>query len=403
MDFSLSDDVRMIRDTVRRFVKEELIPLEPLVIRREAERGMGDAPLLSPDVEQRLKDRSREMGLWGIDVPEEFGGQGLGALIKCVVMEELRYSIVPFTLPPDSPNLYFLQESCRGSQIDRYLLPYSRGETKSCLALSEAIAGSDAAGIKTRAERRDDKWIINGEKMWISNARSADFMIVIAVTDAKKGARGGMTAFLVDKGTKGVSVPTDFAMIGGPFHPYAVFFDNVVLDDEHVLGEVGHAFAPLQNRLGVRRMEVGSWCIGHAARCIDMMIEQANARSTFGVKLADRQAIQWWIADSFQELEMVRLLTYRLAWQLDQEQKDHKDEKRTELRRGASIVKVQASEMVTRVIDRAIQLFGGMGLSKELPLEYMSRVVRVLRIVEGASEIHRFTIARDLIRNGRPT
>jgi len=400
MDFSLPEDVRMIRDTVRRFTKDELIPLEPLVIRCEAERGMGDAPLLPSDVEDRLKQRSRDIGLWGIDVPEEFDGQGLGALVKCIVMEELRYSIVPFTLPPDSPNLYFLKESCRGSQIERYLLPYSRGEKKSCLALSEAAAGSDAAGIKTRAERRDGKWVLNGEKMWISNARSADFMIVIAVTDPAKGTRGGMTAFLVDKGTAGVSVPADFAMIGGPFHPYAVFFDNVVLDDDRVLGDVGHAFAPLQNRLGIRRMEIAGWCIGYASRCIDMMIEQAKARTTFGVKLADRQTIQWWIADSYQELEMVKLLTYRLAWQLDQEQED---EKRTELRRGAATLKVQATEMVTRVVDRAIQLFGGMGLSKELPLEYMSRVVRVLRIVEGASEIHRFTIARDLLRNGRPT
>jgi len=400
MDFSFPEDVRMIREAVRRFTKDELIPIEPLVIRREAERGMGDAPLVPPEVEDRLQQRSRDVGLWGIDVPKDLGGQGLGALVKCIVMEELRYSIVPFTLPPDSPNLYFLKESCRGSQIERYLLPYSRGEKKSCLALSEAGAGSDAAGIKTRAERRNGKWVLNGDKMWISNARHADFMIVIAVSDPTKGTRGGMTAFLVDKGTEGVSVPSDFAMIGGPFHPYAVYFDNVVLDDDQVLGEVGWAFAPLQNRLGVRRMEIAGWCIGHAARCLDMMIAQANARSTFGAKLADRQAVQWWIADSFQELDMVRLLTYRLAWQLDQEQKD---EKRTELRRGAATVKVQATEMVSRVIDRAVQLFGGMGLSKELPLEYMLRVVRVLRIVEGASEIHRFTIARDLLRNGRPT
>lgn len=399
MDFEPTEDVRLIRNVVNRFVKDELIAIEPLVIRREAERGMGDAPLLPADIEDHLKQRSRELGLWGIDVPEKFAGQGLGAMVKCSVMQELRYSIVPFILPPDSPNLYFLSECCRGTQIDRYLLPYSRGELKSCLALSEAGAGSDVSAIKTQATRRNGKWVLNGQKMWISNARSADFMIVIAVTDPAKGTRGGMTAFLVDRGTPGVSVPSDYAMIGGPFHPYAVYFDDVVLGDEQMLGEVGQAFAPLQNRLGIRRLEVAAWCIGHASRCIDMMIEQAKARSTFGAPLADRQTIQWWIADSFQELEMVRLLTDKLAWQLD---RDHLDDKRTDIRRAAAMVKVQASEMATRVIDRAIQLFGGMGVSKELPLEHMSRVVRILRIVEGASEIHRFTIARDLLRNGRP-
>ena len=165
MDFALPEDVRMIRDVVARFTREELIPLEPLVIRREAERGMGHAPILPPDVEAHLHARSRELGLWGIDVPEEFGGQDLGALVKCVVMQQLRSSIVPFTLPPDSPNLHFLKEGCKGEQIERYLLPYVRGELKSCLALTEAGAGSDAAAIKTRAERRDGKWVINGQKM----------------------------------------------------------------------------------------------------------------------------------------------------------------------------------------------------------------------------------------------
>jgi (R)-benzylsuccinyl-CoA dehydrogenase len=402
MDFDLPEHVRMVRDVVARFVADELIPLERLVIEREAARGMGHDPILPPEIEQRLAARSRELGLWGIDVPEAFGGQGMGALVKGVVMQQLRYSIVPFTLPPDSPNLHFLAESCKGDQIERYLLPYSRGEKTSCLALSEAAAGSDAAAIKTRAERRSGKWVLNGQKMWISNARSADFMIVIAVTDPAKGTRGGMTAFLVDRDTPGVSIPSEYGIIAAQFHPYAVYFDNVELAEGQVLGEIGQAFGPLQNRLGIRRMEIAGWCIGFATRAIDMMIEQAKIRSTFGALLADRQTIQWWIADSFQELEMVKLLTYRLAWQLDRAEEAETDPKRIAIRRGASAVKVQATEMATRVVDRAIQLFGGMGISKELPLEYMYRNLRVLRIVEGASEIHRWTIARDLLRNGQP-
>jgi alkylation response protein AidB-like acyl-CoA dehydrogenase len=399
MNFELSEEARMIGELTARFVADELIPLEKIVIEREAARGMGGDALIPPDLEEHLKARSKELGLWGIDVAEEFGGHDMGALIKCVVSEQMYYSITPFILPPDSPNLQFLQECCKGGQIERYLLPYARGEKKSALALTEAGAGSDAAGIRLKAERKDDKWLLNGEKMWISNAKTADFMIVIAVTDKDKGTRGGMTAFLVDMGTPGVTVPQDFSVIGGNFHGYAVNFDDVELGDGQVLGEVGGAFAPLQNRLGIRRMECACWCLGYAQRALDLMIEQANTRVTFGRPLADRQTVQNWIADSYQEIEMVRLLTYRLAWQLDQK---GDDDKRTAVRLGASAVKVQATEMATRVIDRAMQAFGGMGLCKELPLEYMSREVRVLRVVEGPSEIHRWLIARELLRGGRP-
>lgn len=394
MDFELPDTSRMVRDTVARFVKDELVPNEALIIRREAERGFTDAPLIPPELDEALQKKARDIGLWGIDVPEEFGGQDLGMLTKCLVFEQLKHSIVPFVLPPESPNLFMLKELCKGSQIDRYLLPYSRGEKKSCLALSEPGAGSDAAGIKTRAERKNGKWVINGTKIWISNARRADFMIVMAVTDPKADKRSGITAFLVDKGTPGVTIPTSFPMIG-EYHPYEVVFTDVELDDDQVLGEVGAGFAPMSKRLGVRRLEIASRCLGLASRCLEMMIEQANARSTFGSLLADRQAVQWWIADSYQEIEMVRLMVYQMAWKMDSG--------RSDVRLDGSIVKVQGTEMVSRVVDRAIQLFGGMGVSKELPLEYIARACRVLRIVEGPSEVHRWVVARDLLRNGIPS
>ncbi len=398
MNFELPEDARMIGELTARFVADELIPLERVVIEREANRGMSGDALIPADAEMRLKQRSKELGLWGIDVGEELGGYDMGALVKCVVTEQMHYSVTPFILPPDSPNLQFLQECCKGDQIERYLLPYARGEKKSALALTEAGAGSDAAGIRLKAERKGDTWVLNGEKMWISSAKTADFMIVIAVTDKDRGTRGGMTAFLVDKGTSGVTVPQDFSVIGGNFHGYAVNFDDVELSDSQVLGEVGQAFAPLQNRLGIRRMECACWCLGYAQRALDMMIDHVNNRVTFGRPLADRQTIQNWVADSWQEIEMVKLLTYRLAWQLDQKSDDSKN---TAIRLGASAVKVQATEMATRVLDRAIQAFGGMGLCKELPLEYMSREVRVLRIVEGPSEIHRWLLARELLRGGR--
>ena len=393
MDFTLPEELRMLRETVARFVREELIPLEPIVIRREAERGLTDTPLIPPETEEKLNQKAKEIGLYGVDVPEEYGGQNMGMLAKAVVMEELKYSIVPFIPPPDSPNLWMLKETCRGEQIEKYLIPYANGEKKSSIAITEPSAGSDPANMKMRAEFRNGKWVLNGQKIFISGARKADFMIVMAVTDQEKRARGGITAFLVDKGTKGVSIPSVFNTIG-EHAPYAVFFDNVELAESQVLGEIGKGFAPMQNRLGVRRMEIACRALGYARRCMDLMIPQANERKTFGAPLADRQQIQWWIADSWQEMEMVRWITWRLAWKMDQGGGDW--------RRDAAMVKLQGSEMVGRVVDRAMQLFGGMGMSKDMPLEYMARACRVWRIFEGPSEVHRWFIARDLLRSGMP-
>lgn len=393
MDFTLPEELRMLRETVAKFTRKELMPLESLVIRREAERGLTDTPLLPPEVSAELAQKAKDIGLYGIDVPEEYGGQNLGMLAKAVVIEELKYSITPFLLPPDSPNLWMLRETCKGGQIEKYFLPYARGEKKSAIAITEPAAGSDPANMQTRAEYRNGKWVLNGQKIFITNARSADFLIVIAVTDPKKGSRGGMTAFLVDKGAEGMSMPSVFNTIG-EHAPYAVYFDNVEVSDDQVLGEIGNAFAPMQNRLGVRRMEIACRAMGYARRCLDLMVEQANQRKTFGALLADRQQVQWWIADSFQELEMVRWITWRLAWRMDQGHKDW--------RRDAAMVKLQGSEMIWRVVDRAMQLYGGMGMTKDLPLEYICRACRVFRIYEGPSEVHRWFIARDLLRNGIP-
>jgi (R)-benzylsuccinyl-CoA dehydrogenase len=393
MDFELPEELRMLRETVARFVREELLPLERDVIKREAERGLTDAPLIDPEVEKHLADKAREIGLYGIDVPEEYGGQNMGMLAKAVVIEELKTSIVPFVLPPDSPNLWMLRETCKGDQIQKYLLPYASGDKKSAIAISEPGAGSDPAGMKTRAEYKNGKWLLNGQKIWISGARKADFIIVMAVTDPEKGSRGGITAFLVDKGTKGLSIPSVFNTMG-EHAPYAVFFDNIELSDDQVLGEVGKGFAPMQNRLGVRRMEIACRSLGYARRCMDYMLKQANERKTFGALLAERQQVQWWLADSWQEMEMVRWITWRLAWKIDQGGHDW--------RREAAMVKLQGSEMIARVSDRAIQLLGGMGVSKDLPLEYIARACRVWRMFEGPSEVHRWVIARDLLRNGMP-
>ncbi len=393
MDFSLPAEFLLLKSMVRKFTQYELFPLEKTVIEREASRGLTDLPALPPEDEKRLMQRTAELGLWGLEVPARFGGQGLGALAKVVVVEELNRSIVPFTLPPDAPNLNFLLESCNEEQFDKYLIPYAKGEKLSALAMTEPNAGSDAGAIQMRADLMGGRWTLNGSKMFISYAKKVDFFIVVAVSDRQKGKRGGFTAFLVDQGTSGMHIVRNVNTIGEML-TYELVFEDVELEPGQVLGEVGQAFIPLQNRLGVRRMELAARCLGYADRLIQLMIEQANVRQTFGKPLADRQAVQWWISDSLMELHAARLMTYHAAWKVDRGAKD--------LRKEAAMLKVFATEMLSKVADRAIQVHGGMGLSKEMPIEYIYRLARIFRIVEGPSEIHRWLLARETCKEGKP-
>jgi alkylation response protein AidB-like acyl-CoA dehydrogenase len=388
MDFALLEEHRMLQDTVRRFVRQELLSLEPLVLQRDTQ-GLTGEELLPAEVEERLLAKAQEAGLWGLDVPEEFGGLNLGALPKCLATEELYKTITPFTFPPDAPNLHMLIQTCTPEQRERYLLPYARGEKRSAIAISEPGAGSDPAAMQTTAVKKGDQWVINGRKIWISRAHIADFIIVMALTDKEKRARGGITAFLVDKGTPGLVLQRQIPVIGG-HAPWELVFEDLILPNSQVLGQVGQGFAPMQLRLTVRRLEIGSWCVGLAQRCLDMMVDYAKQRVTFGQRLADRQAIQWFIADSATDIHAARLMTHHGAWKFDQGD---------EVRQEASMLKVFATEMATRVADRAMQMHGGMGMSKELPLEFIYRRLRPMRIFEGPTEVHRWVIARTLLKD----
>jgi len=388
MDFSLLEEHRMLQDTVQRFVRQELLPLEAVVLQRDTQ-GLTGEELIPSEIEEKLLAKAQEAGLWGLDVPEEFGGLNLGALPKCLANEELHKTITPFTFPPDAPNLHMLMQTCTAEQRERYLLPYARGEKRSAIAISEPGAGSDPAGMLTTASKKGDHWIINGRKIWISRAHIADFIIVMAVTDKEKRARGGITAFLVDKGTPGLILQRQIPVIGG-HAPWELVFEDMSVPDSHVLGQVGYGFAPMQLRLTVRRLEIGSWCVGLAQRCLDMMIDYAKQRVTFGQRLADRQAVQWFIADSATDIHAARLMTYHGAWKFDQNE---------DVRQEASMLKVFATEMATRVADRAMQVHGGMGMSKDLPLEFIYRRLRPMRIFEGPTEVHRWVIARSLLKD----
>jgi alkylation response protein AidB-like acyl-CoA dehydrogenase len=383
---SVLDDLRGV---VRNFTERELFPLERVVQRREAERGLGNDAVIPPEAYADLLRKSKALDLWGLDVPEELGGQGFGLQAKMVAVEELHRSIVPFRLPPESPNLYFLKETCTVDQASEYLVPYAKGERRASLALTEPNAGSDAAAIETYAQRSGDGWILNGVKRFISWADTSDFFIVIALTDRTKRARGGITAFLVDKGTPGLEIGPHTSTMGEPT-PFELVLTDCFVHGSKVLGEVGNAFVSLSNRLGMRRIEMAARSVGMGERLVELMVSYSKERTTFGAPLADRQAVQWWIADSLIEIHAARLMVMDAARKLDAGVRD--------LRTEASITKVYGTEMISRISDRAMQLYGGAGLTKDLPIEYIYRNSRFLRILEGPSEIHRQQIAKQRLR-----
>lgn len=384
MNFALDEEHQMLKDLVARFVREQLIPLEPAVLAREAEGGQ--LTLTAPE-QDRLDGMSRELGLWGLDAPAEMGGADLPVVAMVGVNEELGKTITPYDLPPDSPNLRMLMKTADDAQRARYLEPYARGETVSAIAISEPGAGGDPAMMSTRAERDGDDWVLNGRKIWISRAARADWTIVMAVTDKSRGARGGISAFLVDRGTPGFKVERRIPMIGGA-STYEVVLEDCRIPHSQLLGVEGQGFAPMQTRLSSRRVQMAAWCIGRAQRALDMLCEYAPQRRTFGAALADRQAIQWWVADAATRIHACRLMTYEAAARIDRG-----DEARTQV----SMIKVFATEMAWDVIDHAMQAFGAMGMTKEMPLQQMANETRLMRIYEGPSEVHRWVIARDLL------
>lgn len=388
MDFELPEEHRMLKDLVAKFVDNELIPLEANVMARDI---AGQPIGLTPEESGPLRQKCKDLGLWGLDVPEEVGGANLPATALVGVNEELGRTCVPFTFPPDSPNLHMLLATANDEQRKQYLDPYAAGETVSAIVISEPNAGADPAGMITKAVKDGSDWVINGRKIWISRVDEADFSIVMAVTDSKLGARGGITAFLVDRDTPGFEVAREIPMLGGQ-RTFEVVFDECRVPDSKVLGEVGQGFAPMQLRLTVRRLQMGAWCIGKARRALDMMCDHAQERVTFGEPLANRQAIQWWIADAATKIHACRLMVLDAAIKQDAGK---------DVRTEASMIKVFGTEMASEVLDHAMQAFGAMGVTKELPLQLMAQNVRTQRVYEGPTEVHKMVVARRVLRGER--
>ncbi len=384
MNFELEEDHRLLQDLVARFVREMLVPLEQKVLERDAN---GQGAYLSHEERDRIDARSRDMGLWGLDAPADVGGADLPAVAMIGVNIEMGKTCVPYYLAPDSPNLRMLMATVNEDQRERYLAPYVRKGTVSAIGISEPGAGADPAAMITRAVREGDEWVINGRKIWITRAQEADFTILMAVTDKQKGARGGISAFLIDKGAPGFNVLRRIPMIGGQF-TYEVVLENCRVPAANLLGVEGQGFAPMQVRLSTRRLQMASWAIGMAQRALDMMLEYAPQRVVFGEPLANRQAIQWWIADAYTRIKAATLMAYETAWKLD---------RGADVRTEISAVKAYATEMSYEVLDHAMQIYGAMGMTKELPLSLMQAQMRTMRIYDGPTEVHKWVVARNLL------
>ncbi len=381
MDFRISQEQKLILETVRDFVRTELMPLEEDLQRAEL-AGWGHT---FPDEEttRELQLKAKELGLWGINTPEEYGGINLGTVMTALINVELGKCFVPFRFGGSADNILY---AANEEQKQKYLIPTINGERKSCFALTEPTAGSDATNIRMTAVRdASGDWILNGEKIFITGGNEADFAIVFAVTDKEKGHRGGITAFLVDRemGWTSQYVPTM-----GSWGPARLHFANVRVPHTNVLGEVGWGFRLAMQWIGAGRVLIPARAVGQAERLLQIGLDYARQRVAFGHPIAEYQAIQWMLADSAVEIEATKWLVLHAAWKQD-EGLDNRHE--------ASIAKLYGAQMVGRVADRVLQIHGGMGYTKELPLERIYREVRVYRIYEGTDEIQKRSIARNLL------
>jgi acyl-CoA dehydrogenase len=382
MDFQASDEQRMLVDSIRAFVEAELRPHEETV---EREDGVSD------ELGQHIKRKSKEMGFFAANMPEEVGGGGLGYTSLALMERELcktSYALQTFVGRPSEILL-----ACEGDQRERYLLPCVRGERHECFALTEPGAGSDIMSMATRAVRDGDGYVINGSKHFISSHTPPDFAIVFAVTgmdETAKGTRKRVTAFLVDRDVKG------FDMHRGPrcvshrgYHTYQLAFDDCHVGAAQILGAEGEGLELANKWLHMGRVWVGAGCCGRAERLLELATDWAANRKQFGQPIGRFQGTSFKLADMATELEAADLLVMRAAWKAEQGLMTTVD---------AAMAKLFASEMVGRVADHAVQIFGGMGLMDELPIERLWRDSRLERIWDGTSEIQRHIIARSLLR-----
>ncbi|MFA8442184.1 acyl-CoA dehydrogenase family protein [Yoonia sp.] len=382
MQFGLTDEQQMIVDTVRSFVEHEIYPHEDAVERS------GEVP---KEIADEIKRKTLALGFYACNFPEEVGGAGLSHVDFALVERELGRGSMALNHFFGRPQNILM--ACEGDQRERYLLPAVRGERMDALAMTEPDAGSDVRGMKCSAVRDGGDWVLNGSKHFISGADHADFFIVFVATgvdDTPRGPKKRITTFLVDRGTPGFEVRDGYASVSHRGYKNCILdFDNCRLPDAQVLGEVDGGFAVMNEWLYATRITVATMSVGRARRCFDYALTYAAEREQFGQPIGKFQGVSFQIADMITEIDAADMLTLAAAWRLDEGLPANRE---------IASAKVYATEMLARVTDATLQIYGGMGLMNDFPIERFWRDARVERIWDGTSEIQRHIISRELLR-----
>ncbi len=382
MDFALSDEQRAIVETVRAFVDRELVPHEDEV------EQLDD---VTPELRNEIRTKALNAGLYAANMPEDVGGGGLDAVSLALVERELgrtSFALHHFVARPSR-----ILMGCTGDQIDNYLLPTVRGEKQECLAITEPGAGSDVRGMSTTAKRDGDDWVINGTKHFISHAEISDYIILFAATGEEESSRGPrklISSFLVDTNLAGLTITKGSPSVSHRgYHHCELHFDNVRAPGSALLGEEGKGFDLMGQWLGATRLAVAANSVGRAQRVLEEALSWATSREQFGQAIGKFQGLSFQLADSALEIEAAQLLTLQAASRIDDGTLTDTD---------VAMAKLMATETLGRVTDRAVQVFGGMGLVREYKIERWWRDARVERIWDGTSEIQRHIISRALLR-----
>ncbi|HDD25131.1 MAG TPA: acyl-CoA dehydrogenase [Chloroflexi bacterium] len=380
MDFTLSPEHRALRRMIREFAENEVRPIAMEIDREhrvpiEVMRALG------------------KTGLLGVCFPQEYGGMGAGEMGYCLLMEELNQASTSVATNVGAHigiGAMAIYLDGNEEQKRKYLTPLARGEKFAAFGLTEPGAGSDAAAIRTRAVREGDSWILDGGKVFITNGGYADIITVLAVTDPALGARGGITAFIVETDWEGFKVAREEDKMGIRGTSTAeLVFEGVRVPHENVLGKVGEGFVTFMKSLDMGRLTLGAACIGGTQMALEQAVRWARTRKQFGVELAHKQTIQWMIADIATELEALRSLVYRAAWLVDTGQPF------TQL---AAMCKLYGSDVASRAINMVVQIHGGLGISRDFPVECGFRDARIAEIYEGTNEVQRIVIASNIFR-----
>lgn len=382
MDFALTEEQQMIVDTVRTFVENEIIPHEPAV------EKSGEVP---KELGQEIAQKCKDLGFFAANLPTEFGGGGLNQLEFTLLERELGRASMALTVFFGRPSGILV--ACDEEQRERYLLPAIRGEKIDALAMTEPGAGSDVRGMSCAAKPDGDDWILNGTKHFISHADLADFIIVFVATGEESTPRGPkkkISCFLVDKGTPGFEVRDGYHSVSHRgYHNCILNFDNCRLPKSQMLGEVHKGFELANDWLYATRLTVATMCVGRSRRALELVLPYTVERKQFGQQISKFQGVSFKLADMITDIDAADLLTLSAAWRVDQGLPSNRE---------IASAKLFASETLARVTDEAIQIYGGMGLMSDLPLERLWRDSRVERIWEGTSEIQRHIISRELLR-----